>query len=669
MDEDKNKRKLKGAKAKKRVSTPLKGGFSLFDARASRDQDEGESDSDSDESRSETTRHSDVKSKLDFEAEVKQEADLLHFDSDNESTLFKSAETSLTMVEHDTTTTPPTNTTTSSVPARTSGDGTGTTGVTSTVYSTSNPRTSSNLYPSLTGEDITIQQLGSLFSGMGQDTFDLRRQKLELEAASKAKADEFLKNIKQSWVAIDQMSQTNPDFYRESKNLLQKLMEQWNVTLVKPTLVDEMRALAKEHKTDSKGVVSKVAHRIPMFTGTDPNYSWEMFRLKLNIVATNASYQDYEMKTILFQTLDGNALQHFHAHESEYLTLTYQQLLEKFNERYGIKLQKVIDTLMNSPQASNEDVRSYCDKLKNLAKPLLPPVVPQRKIIYGEQGEEEFIKNPFYEEELKDFQNKQQQHEMYLIRFFINGLRDEIIQRMQKVKFDRLDEAMQMAIDAEDYLDSVKQIRTHNLRVENPPDTPAVNAVTTNPLPEMDKRGASFSRSKSRDRDSKKSRCHNCNQPGHWKNECPLFKKQASSNSAYRSSRYDRSTDRSNSRSRYYRSDSPGRRSSQGSSVYQFVGDLSRRVDQLAERFGRTRFRSRSHSRGRRENRSRSRHSNRSRSRSFSRSRSRPRYQSRSQSRERPGRYHSRSNSRSRDASRSPHRNSNREQTKNVRSW
>ncbi len=669
MDEDKNKRKLKGAKAKKRVSTPLKGGFSLFDARASRDQDEGESDSDSDESRSETTRHSDVKSKLDFEAEVKQEADLLHFDSDNESTLFKSAETSLTMVEHDTTTTPPTNTTTSSVPARTSGDGTGTTGVTSTVYSTSNPRTSSNLYPSLTGEDITIQQLGSLFSGMGQDTFDLRRQKLELEAASKAKADEFLKNIKQSWVAIDQMSQTNPDFYRESKNLLQKLMEQWNVTLVKPTLVDEMRALAKEHKTDSKGVVSKVAHRIPMFTGTDPNYSWEMFRLKLNIVATNASYQDYEMKTILFQTLDGNALQHFHAHESEYLTLTYQQLLEKFNERYGIKLQKVIDTLMNSPQASNEDVRSYCDKLKNLAKPLLPPVVPQRKIIYGEQGEEEFIKNPFYEEELKDFQNKQQQHEMYLIRFFINGLRDEIIQRMQKVKFDRLDEAMQMAIDAEDYLDSVKQIRTHNLRVENPPDTPAVNAVTTNPLPEMDKRGASFSRSKSRDRDSKKSRCHNCNQPGHWKNECPLFKKQASSNSAYRSSRYDRSTDRSNSPSRYYRSDSPGRRSSQGSSVYQFVGDLSRRVDQLAERFGRTRFRSRSHSRGRRENRSRSRHSNRSRSRSFSRSRSRPRYQSRSQSRERPGRYHSRSNSRSRDASRSPHRNSNREQTKNVRSW
>jgi hypothetical protein len=107
-----------------------------------------------------------------------------------------------------------------------------------------------------------------------------------------------------------------------------------------------MRAIAQENKDDGKGVVSKIAHKIPVFSGTDPKYTWEMFKLKLNIVATNASYKDHEMRAIMLQLLDGNALQHFHAHEGTYLLMPFQDLLEKFNERYGIKVQKVIDTLM-----------------------------------------------------------------------------------------------------------------------------------------------------------------------------------------------------------------------------------------------------------------------------------------------------------------------------------
>jgi hypothetical protein len=34
-----------------------------------------------------------------------------------------------------------------------------------------------------------------------------------------------------------------------------------------------MRALAKERKDNSKGVVSKLAHCITQFTGTDENYT------------------------------------------------------------------------------------------------------------------------------------------------------------------------------------------------------------------------------------------------------------------------------------------------------------------------------------------------------------------------------------------------------------
>ena len=99
----------------------------------------------------------------------------------------------------------------------------------------------------------------------------------------------------------------------------------------------------------------------------------------------------------MIQSLDVNGLLQYCAHEDEYLMLTFQKQLAKFTERYGVKLQKVIDTSMNSPQAPNEDVRSYCDKLLNLARPLLPPMVPQRKIIPFDCGQENFICNPFYD--------------------------------------------------------------------------------------------------------------------------------------------------------------------------------------------------------------------------------------------------------------------------------
>jgi hypothetical protein len=572
-------------------------------------------------------------------------------------------------------------TTSSDVPPSSSGQslpssGTASSGganVTNTTSTVTGSR-SSFIHPS--ADDSVQRQLGNLLSELNHDTLDLQRQRAELDQLSKSRAFEILQDVKQGWIAIDKLSRTSPEYYNESKRLLQNLMSKWNITLTKPTIVDEMRAISLEQKDDSKGVVGKVAHHIPPFTGTDPQYPFEMFRLKLNIVATNANYKDYEMRTIFFQSLEGNALNHFNAHESEYLTLTYQQLLDKFNERYGIKTQKVFDNLMISPQASNEDVRTYCDKLMNIAKPLLPTVVPKKKIIVGEDGQEAFIQNPIYEEEMQEFRNKQQQHEMYLIRFFANGLCDEIVQRMKKLKFDSLSDAMQTAIEAEEFLDAVKQMRSNNIQL-------STNAVS-NPLPEMDRRGSSIPCSKSREREARPGKCHKCGKTGHWKYECT-----SKPTADERPSRFTRfSRDSSSSRMRYnsfrersgnspYQGSYQG--SKQGSTMYEMVGDLSRKVKDLYEHLGRSHFRgrsgSRSHSHDRRPrfNRSDSRHRSTSRNRSFSRNRSGSRHRSGSRNRFQydgyQSRSHSRSNSRSRQASRSPHQSPNRDRTKNGKRW
>ncbi len=664
-----SKRDFKRSNQPRKVSTPVKG-FSLVDLRGQQSNDEDDE--------SDTENPEDLSSIHPEHLDEHNTSDTFYSQSADETIQRSPSSTFIQLLTFN----DPNMATTASVTQSDAGQNVSGSTVTAThsgVTNTTSAGTSTRTSVLDHSVDQTLQkQLSDLFLELGHDTLDIQRQRTELENLSKSRAREILQDIKQGWIAIDKLSKTSPEYYNESKRLLQSLMSKWNITLAKPTIVDEMRAISLEHKDDSKGVVGKVAHRIPPFTGTDPQYTWEMFRLKLNIVATNASYQDYEMRTIFFQSLEGNALNHFRAHESEYLTLTYPQLLEKFNKRYGITTQKVIDNLMSSPQASNEDVRSYCDKLMNIAIPLLPTAVPKKKIIQGEDGET-FIQNPFYDEEMREYRNKQQQHEFYLVQFFVKGLRDEIVQRMKKLKFETLPEAMQTAIEAEEFLDAVKQMRSNNIQL-------STNAVS-NPLPDMDKRGSSITRSRSRERDSKPGKCHLCGRTGHWKNECP----KATSRETSRYERSSRSTrfarERSNSRTRYGNSreryssyptqGSYSQGSKQGSSMYQMVGDLSRKVKELSQQVGQMRFRSRSRSysreqsRGRnrdpryRSNRSGSRHRSSSRHRSYSRPRSYSRHRSGSRDRFRQSGYQSRSNSRSQYPSRSPSRSPSRDKTKN----
>jgi hypothetical protein len=75
--------------------------------------------------------------------------------------------------------------------------------------------------------------------------------------------------------------------------------------------------------------------------------------------------------------LKGNALAHFLANEEEYMLLTIQELrrsLVTATVSRHKRLSKPLQILL----------KTYCDKLKNLARPLLPSAVPQKEIVYGE---------------------------------------------------------------------------------------------------------------------------------------------------------------------------------------------------------------------------------------------------------------------------------------------
>jgi hypothetical protein len=249
----------------------------------------------------------------------------------------------------------------------------------------------------------------------------------------------------------------------------------------------------------------------------------------------NASYNKAELRAIFLQCLEGLAFEHYKAHKETYQRMDYKELIQKYAERFGPKRRTGITEIVGITQSANEDVLAYRDRLLIAATPLLPDPVPTKKYLKKVDGTFSEIDNPEYEIETIKRQAALEHHDRYLVKFFLSGLKKEIVDRLQSMEYDTLSAAAEAAAQAEEYLLSVKQLHyTHNINVETPI---AVNAVNSGkPLNDMERRGVPRGRSQTKPTDN--DVCFRCGKKGHWGRECP----QSRSNSRPRSQSRGRPT-------------------------------------------------------------------------------------------------------------------------------
>jgi hypothetical protein len=396
----------------------------------------------------------------------------------------------------------------------------------------------------------------------------------------------------------------DPDDYKYLQDVTRFIVDKSQLKSKAPAFLTDLRAQAASQGDDGKGVVSKIVSRIPKFDGRKKEYTWTQFLTSFSIAVSNASYKEYELRAIFLNSLEGSALEHYQAHEADYRNLSYDQLVEKFAERYGPKRRMGLNSLMGIAQGVNEDVLSFHDRLLNTAHPFMPEK-PSTKVLLKDMvtGKDTLIDNLKYESDMQQYQVAKAQHEIYLIRFFVMGLRDEVLARLQTTDYDKMDDAVEAARVAEDYLKAVQQIKTHHLKVN------AISQGNSNPQ---------FGRSEG----PKEGTCFRCGRPGHWKSECrsrPNSKSNSRSNSR----------DRSASRSRRFSGSGQNTQD-----LHSMVHKLTKQISDLSTDRDR-RGRSKQHKKSKKNKHFRSRSGSRQRSSSRSRG-----YQSRSNSQQR-----SRSNS------------------------
>lgn len=307
--------------------------------------------------------------------------------------------------------------------------------------------------------------------------------------------------------ALTEMANLNldPDTRRTISEKITEVASTLELVTPAPARLADARMMAMDKSKDEKGVVSKLVSRIPKFSGENEEYTWPTFLTCYSMAVANANYSSSELRSIFLQCLEGNALVHYSANEADYGTLKYEDLINRFEQRYGEKIRDAIDALMAMEQGVNEKVLAFCDRLMNVAKRVLP-VKPSKVYLLKSTTEEKFMFDTMYEQKLKEYHMKLERDMVFVIRNFVGGLRDEILDRMTTTAFDTLDSAVKAAEQAEDYLQFRSRAKANHIKV---------SAVSATP------KSKPRSRSSSRDGRAKGSdACHKCGKSGHWAAQC-----------------------------------------------------------------------------------------------------------------------------------------------------
>jgi hypothetical protein len=315
-----------------------------------------------------------------------------------------------------------------------------------------------------------------------------------------------------------------PDTYEKKAALAEavRLGNDNNITLSAGTL--DSIAFLRGKKSDKKPseLLAKLNARIEKFTG-DPgsSYTWDAYLTQFKIAIANLNYDDSELRTIFLMSIEGDALNFFQSRVDEFLQMGWSNLLEAFAQRFDSKTRVGILSLMGMTQASNESVRTFVDRMRIAAKPLMPPAVPKNVTFYKSDGTGKEVENHLYEEQNRARIITVSTNEKFMVQFFTAGLRKEILQRLQTTDFPNLDAAAKAAFVAEDYLIAVGQYHSHHLKVN------AILEPAANALQEMERRTRSRSQSKERKNQGNSGQCYNCQGYGHFARDCKRSKSQS----------------------------------------------------------------------------------------------------------------------------------------------
>lgn len=193
---------------------------------------------------------------------------------------------------------------------------------------------------------------------------------------------------------------------------------------------------------------NKLLNRISKFSGED-DLTWDDFLLKIQIASLNQSFDEGELKVVLFQALEGKAQKYLAAHQ-ELLDMPYVAVLDHLGEVYRKPKESNVSALQTLTQGPQESVHDFAARVLNTAGTLCPQEPSLIKIkVEPDTGNRIPVPNPMLEEEKAIYKGQLEQLEIFMRTFFLQGLRPEIRQTMKAEEYKSYRTLEKAAVEAE----------------------------------------------------------------------------------------------------------------------------------------------------------------------------------------------------------------------------
>jgi hypothetical protein len=217
---------------------------------------------------------------------------------------------------------------------------------------------------------------------------------------------------------------------------------------------------------------NKISSRIPKF-GKDPvAYPWEEYMAHIKLAGKRGVYDDEEMKMLIQDSLEGDAFKYIQAH-MDLMDRPYSDVLGILNKKFGRRETESMIMVRDLVQTSKESVDTFACRI-HIAAEAIKPIMPQMANVVISNGQRIYKENPNLVDELLIYKGQEQFLDKQFQATLLTGMRPEIRRQMKSERFATFNEALEAAIEAEEFLRATSRssVGTNNLQSE-------VNAVET----------------------------------------------------------------------------------------------------------------------------------------------------------------------------------------------
>ena len=247
--------------------------------------------------------------------------------------------------------------------------------------------------------------------------------------------------------------------------------------------------------------------------------SWEQFEIQMRGLVNQAVFKERELAVVLWGLLEGDA-QLFLMSKGIFQGDSYTKMFETLKKAFKRKPAAVLQDMSQCTQGPSESVLAYTARFRIISASTFPEQPSTHRVVDGS-----LVVNPLAQAETMKYKAMLVSAHLQAQHHYMQGLRQDIRRRMRKLKFDTVDEAETEALEAEEELQDLGDLKEH----PNPLVKPQINML----------RGQKGKGQKGQGQAKKfEGECYSCHKYGHRANECRSKPSSSSNNNNNNNNRY-----------------------------------------------------------------------------------------------------------------------------------